>query len=105
MEKMHEKIRNLKRFDRTRNDCARCKPGRVQCPPPMEKVYNQHDSVFVFICNLCLSYLYFKTANVFQHAFSVVHEQEVAGTGCPCWDWVMLNNAYLGLLSLLHVSF
>merc|ERR1712200_333472 len=25
------------RFDRTRNDCARCKPGRVQCPPPMEK--------------------------------------------------------------------
>ena len=41
-------------------------------------------SVFVFICNLCLSYLYFKTANVFQHAFSVVREQEVGGKGSPC---------------------
>ena len=57
MEKMHEKIRNLKRFDPKRNDCAKCKIGGVQCEAPMEKVYNQHDSVFVFICNLCL-YLY-----------------------------------------------
>ena len=76
MEKMHEKIRNLKRFDPKRNDCAQCKPGRVQCGAPMEKVYNQHDSVFVFICNLCLClylylcptcvyHMYFKTAKVF----------------------------------------
>ena len=53
MEKKHKKIRILQRFDLKRNDCAKCKPGGVQCGAPMEKVDNQHDSVFVFICNLC----------------------------------------------------
>ena len=87
MNKKHEKIRNLKRFDLKRNDCAKCKPGGVQCGAPMEKVYNQIICMyllFVFICNLCLSYLYFKTAHVFQHAFSVVPEQEVK-------DWLSRN--------------
>ena len=53
MEKKHKKNKILKRFDLKRNDCAKCKPGGVQCGAPMEKVDNRHDSVFVLICNLC----------------------------------------------------
>ena len=52
MEKMHEKIRNLKRFDPKRNDCAACKPGRVQCGPPMEKVYNLSDLSWISITKI-----------------------------------------------------
>ena len=54
---MHEKIRNLKRFDLKRNDCAKCKPGGVQCGAPMEKVDNQHDSVFLYLFATCVYHI------------------------------------------------
>ena len=79
-------------FDLKRNDCAKCKPGGVQCGAPMEKV----TTIFVFVFShricICVFKLYFyicfqtklhvcfklyvclclQTVFVFQHVFSVV---------------------------------
>ena len=83
MEKKHKKIRNLQRFDLKRNDCAKCKPGGVQCGAPMEKVDNQHDSVFLYLFANCVYRICFLKLHMYFTMPSQWCQSKKSKTGCP----------------------
>ena len=73
-------------FDLKRNDCAKCKPGGVQCGAPMEKVTT---TVFVFATVFVVVF-----ANCICTVFAVVPEQEVKDG--------MSGNSSVQVHSLIH---
>ena len=58
-------------FDLKRNDCAKCKPGGVQCGAPMEKVTTQCICICDCICS-CVCKLYLQWC-----------QSKKSKTGCP----------------------